>query len=144
MLKFSGLCALALSICCLVACNSTKNRPLEIDFSRDSTSIVIKNIDPAGMAKIRSGALNNSSLQALVTVLAAPLEGDTSGLQLEVPGKMLAAGDSLVFKPAVPFESGRKYMVLTYINSKFADFQSIIKRKTKFNMAPNQKVLEFL
>jgi len=141
MLKFRALCIVFISLCCLAACNSTKNRPLDIDFSGDSTSIVIKNIDPAGMAKIKNGELDNSLVQELVTVVESPLAGDTAELQLQMPGKVLPVGDSLIFQPARPFERGRKYMVLTYINSKFADFQSVIKSKTKFNMAPNQQVL---
>jgi len=132
---------LFLALCCFCACNATKNKPLEIDFSQDSLSIVIRNIDPAGMNKIRNGELNDSLVQELVTVLEAPLETDTSGIQLPVQGKVLAGSDSLIFKPAEPFQRGRKYMVLTYMNSRFADLQSIIKSRTKFNMAPNQKVL---
>ena len=144
MLKFLNVGVVLISLCCLVGCNSTKNRPLEITFSSDSTSIVIKNVDPVGMAKIRNGELGDSLLQELVTVVESPLAGDTAGLQMPLPGKLLQTSDSLVFQPARPFEKGRKYMVLTYINSKFADLQSVIKNKTKFNMAPNQQVLEFL
>lgn len=144
MLKYPFCCVVFMLLCSLIACNSTKNKPLEIDFSRDSTSIVIKNIDPVGMAKIKNGELGDSLLQELVTVMESPLAEDTASMQLQRSGKLLAAGDSLIFQPARPFAKGRKYMVLTYINSKFADFQSIIKNKTKFNMAPNQKVLEFL
>jgi hypothetical protein len=144
MLKLPFCCIVFMLLCSLGACNSTKNSPLDIDFSRDSTSIVIKNIDPVGMAKIKNGELGDSLLQELVTVLESPLAEDTAGMQLQMPGKVLPAGDALIFQPGRPFEKGRKYMVLTYINSKFADFQSIIKSKTKFNMAPNQKVLEFL
>lgn len=144
MLKFAALCCVLISFCCFATCNSTKNKPLDINFSNDSTAIVIKNIDPAGMAKIRNGELSDSLLQELVTVVESPLADDTAGMQVQMPGKVLQARDSLIFKPSHPFEKGRRYMVLTYINSKFADFQSIIKTKTKFNMAPNQKVLEFL
>lgn len=132
---------LCLLLCSFSACNSTKSRPLEIDFSKDSASIEIRNIDPAGMAKIRNGELNDSLLQELVTVLESPMVGDSAGVELEVPGKILPASDALIFKPEAPFEKGRQYMVLTYVNSRFADFQSIIKSQTKFNMAPNQKVL---
>ena len=144
MLKFAALCCVLISFCCLAACNSTKNKPLEINFSKDSTSIVIRNVDPVGMAKIARGELSDSLLQELVTVVESPLKGDTAELELQLPGKVQQLGDSLVFQPSRPFEKGRKYMVLTYINSKFADFQSVIKSKTKFNMAPNQQVLEFL
>jgi hypothetical protein len=141
MMKFKDCGMLCLLLCSLFACNSTKSRPLEIDFAKDSASIEIRNIDPAGMAKIRNGELNDSLLQELVTVLQSPLAGDSVGMELEVEGKVLPAADALIFKPEAPFEKGRKYMVLTYVNSRFADFQSIIKSQTKFNMAPNQKVL---
>lgn len=140
-MKFKGYAALCLLFCSLYACNDTKSRPLEIDFTADSTAIAIRNIDPVGMAKIRNGELTDSLLQELVTVLESPMDGDSAGVELQVRGSILPAADGLVFKPNVAFEKGRKYMVLTYVNSRFADFQSIIKSKTKFNMAPNQKVL---
>lgn len=141
MMKFKGYAGLCLLLCGLYACNSTKSRPLEIDFSKDSLAIEIRNIDPVGMAKIRNGELTDSLLQELVTVLQSPQAGDSAGVELEVPGEILPAADGLTFKPEAGFEKGRKYVVLTYVNSRFADFQSIIKSQTKFNMAPNQKVL---
>jgi len=130
MMKFKGYAGLCLLLCSLYACNSTKSRPLEIDFSKDSLAI-----------EIRNGELTDSLLQELVTVLQSPQAGDSAGLELEVPGEILPAADGLIFKPEAGFEKGRKYMVLTYVNSRFADFQSTIKSQTKFNMAPNQKVL---
>lgn len=126
---------------CFYACKSSKNEELNIDFSRDSTSIVIRNIDPVGMLKIQNGELSDSVLQQMVTVLESAAADDSTSVERSVPGKVLKGKDALSFKPAVPFKKGRQYMVLTYLNSKFADLQSIIKNQTKFNMAPNQKIL---
>lgn len=140
-MKFKGYAVLCLLLCSLYACNSTKSKPLEIDFSKDSLAIEIRNIDPVGMAKIRNGELTDSLLQGMVTVLQSPQAGDSAGVELEVQGEILPAAVGLIFKPEAGFKKGRKYMVLTYVNSRFADFQSIIKSQTKFNMAPNQKVL---
>src|SRR5690606_14453831 len=104
MMKFKGYAGLCLLLCGLYACNSTKSRPLEIDFSKDSLAIEIRNIDPVGMAKIRNGELTDCLLQELVTVLQSPQEGDSAGLELEVPGEILPDADGLIFKPEVAFE----------------------------------------
>jgi hypothetical protein len=141
MLKFNLYLA-ALIICCSLACSSAKNEPLDIDFSKDSSSIRIKNIDPVGLLKIKNGELNDSVVQRMVQVVASPKEGDTSSQEQLVPGKIAADSLSLVFKPVKPFEKGKRYMVLTFINSKFGDLQSLIQSKTKFSMAPNQKILQ--
>ena len=130
--------------CCLIACKATKNSALDIDFAPDTLSIVIRNVDPVGMAKIRSGALQGAALQELVQVMEVPLAEDSSGLEHDVPGRVLVEDDELLFKPEMPFKKGMRYIVLTYVNVKFADFESIMKNNTKFNMAPNQKVLEIL
>ena len=144
MLKFWNLFGLLLVFCCLFACDSTKNRPLVIDFDQDSLSIVIKNIDPVGLRQIRDDSLKGPVLQQMISVTELPAAADTAGIPREVHGAVQAGPDQLIFKPAKPFQKGRKYRVLTYMNSKFADFQSILKNKTRFNMAPNEKVLEFL
>lgn len=144
MLKNTLLLSCLLLFCGLIACKSTKNRPLDIAFTPDTSGIVIRNVDPVGMAKIRSGALQGAALQELVKVVEVSLGEDSTGLERDVPGRVLAKDDDLLFKPEMPFKKGMRYIVLTYANVKFADFESIMKNNTKFNMAPNQKVLEIL
>ncbi len=144
MFKYPALLISLLLFSSMYACKSTKNRPLEIDFAADTLSIVIRNVDPVGMAKIRSGELQGAALQEMVKVVALPLAQDSAGLEHAVSGEVLVKDDELLFKPAVPFKSGMRYIVYTYANVKFADFESIMKNNTKFNLAPNQKVLEIL
>ncbi len=132
MVKFNRCFALLLFAGCFYACGTAKNEKLDIDFSSDSTTIIIKNIDPVGMLKIQNGELSDSLLQQMVTVLESPAEDDSTSVERSVPGKLLKGKDFLSFQPAVPFKNGRQYMVLTYLNSKFADLQSIIKNQTKF------------
>lgn len=141
MFRFKGYFALLLFSGSLYACNPAKNDKLEIDFSRDSTAIIIKNIDPVGMLKIQNGELSDSVLQEMVQVLESAEEDDSASMERSIPGKLRKGKDFLSFHPALPFKKGREYMVLTYLNSRFADLQSIIKNETKFNMAPNQKTL---
>jgi hypothetical protein len=141
MLKFN-LYLTVLMVCCILACSNTKNEPLDIDFSKDSSSIQIKHIDPVGLLKIKNGELSDSVVQRMVQVVVSPEEGDTSSRDQLVPGKIIADSLSLIFTPSLPFEKGKRYMVLTFINSKFGDLQSLIQNKTKFSMAPNQKILQ--
>lgn len=141
MLKFN-LYLRVWIVCCCVACSNKKNEPLNIVFTEDSTSIQIKNIDPVGLLKIKNGQLNDSVVQRMVQVLVSPEVGDSSGREQTLPGRISVDSAALIFRPAEPFEKGRRYMVLTFINSKFGDLQSLIQSKTKFSMAPNQKILQ--
>jgi hypothetical protein len=140
MLNVKGLLALVFIASC-TACNSTKNKPLVIDFSSDSTQIIIRDIDPVGMLKIRNGDLNDSLLQQAVTVMESPSEEDSTGMERVMPGKVIRGTDHLTFVPAEPFRKGKLYLVQTYINSAFSDLQTLIKGKTKLHMVPNQKTL---
>lgn len=141
MLKFN-LYLTVLMVCCSLACSNAKNEPLDIDFSKDSSSIQIRRIEPVGLLKIKNGELSDSVVQRMVQVVVSPEEGDTSSRDQLVPGKIVVDSLSLIFKPSMPFEKGKRYMVLTFINSKFGDLQSLIQNKTKFSMAPNQKILQ--
>lgn len=133
---------IALLACCCLACNPAKNEPLDIAFSKDSTSIEIKHVDPVGLLKIKNGQLNDSVLQSMVKVMVSAGENDSTGIEQVVPGRVMADSLILKFEPLQPFEKGKQYMVLTFINSKFGDLQSLIQSKTKFSMAPNQKILQ--
>jgi hypothetical protein len=141
MLNVKGLLALIfIGICS--ACNSTKNKPLVIDFSRDSTQIIIEGIDPVGMLKIRNGELNDSLLQQAITVMESPSDEDSTGMERVMPGMVVIGAHNLTFVPAQPFKKGKLYLVQTYINSAFGDMETLIKGKTKLHMVPNQKTLE--
>jgi len=141
MLKFN-CCLVVFVVFFCVACNDTKSKPLDINFTEDSTMIRIKNIDPVGLHQIKNGDLSDSVVQRMVQVLESPMAGDSSGQELMLMGKIYADSSGLLFRPAEPFERGRRYMVLTFINSKFGDLQSLIQSRTKFSMAPNQKILQ--
>src|SRR6218665_1780605 len=88
-----------------ISCSNTNNRPI-IQFSGDSTSIIIKNIDEASLLQVKNAYKANADTINMVTVLLKPGELDSIQDELEVPGKINVAGDSLVFNPDSAFMKG--------------------------------------
>lgn len=79
--------------------------------------------------------------QKLVSVLQTPAEDDSVGMEMDWPGALSVAGDSLVFIPNKPFVKGKNYLVETIINSKFASGADILKSDVGRSLKPQQKTL---
>ncbi|TDQ09370.1 hypothetical protein [Pedobacter metabolipauper] len=125
----------------LFSCSSTNNKPLLIDFSADSTSIVIRNIDHAGILQLRSGSVSDSALHELVSVLQTPFEQDTSIKELPLDGKIEVTDRDVIFKPASRFIPGNDYMVITFLNANFGHADQVMKGSLDYKLKPQQKLL---
>lgn len=122
-------------------CSDANNKPLSIDFSRDSSAIVFSNIDPRGLLELQGLKNRDSVLTELVSVLQTPSEKDSLIREEEIPGKVVLTDSNLVFSPIQPFVSGREYLVITHLNIQFAKPEEIIKGKLSYTIKPQQKVL---
>ncbi|MNK26310.1 hypothetical protein D3C87_446430 [compost metagenome] len=123
-----------------ISCSNTNNRPI-IQFSADSTSIIIKNIDEASLLQVKNAHKDSSNAFNLVTVLLKPGELDSVQDELEVPGKINIAGDSLVFNPDSSFVKGKTYVVESYIGVKFATVGNLISGNAKQNLQAQRQTL---
>lgn len=122
-------------------CSDANNKPLSIDFSRDSSTIVFSNIDPRGLLELNDLKDRDSVLADLVSVLQTPSEKDSLIREEAIPGKFMLSDSSLVFSPIQPFVKGREYLVITHLNIQFAKPEEIIKGKLSYTIKPQQKVL---
>jgi len=144
-IKLSGvrgfLSALSLYSCLFVACSTTNNKPLLIDFSADSTCIVFNNIDRPGLLQLRSMEARDSVLNSLVSVLQTPSETDTLTKEAPLAGKLIITDTSIIFKPQKPFLQGHDYLVITYLNARFGTEEQILKSQLNTAVKPHQVVL---
>jgi len=125
----------------LFSCSNRNNKPV-IKFSRDSTSIIITNIDEASLLQVKNAYQGKADTVNMISVLIKPGELDSIQDEQEVPGKVKVLGDSLVFSPDFPFLSGKEYLVESYIGVKFATVGDLIAGQGKQNLKAQQQTLK--
>jgi hypothetical protein len=130
-----------LLIVAVLGCSSSNSKPLSIAFSRDSTSVVISNIDKPGLLRLRQLKPQDSTFNELIAVLQTPSEKDSDIREEPVAGSYLVSDTSIVFTPTKPFIKGREYLVITHINAKFGDAEQIAKGQLSLGVKPSQKSL---
>ncbi|RNL49626.1 hypothetical protein [Pedobacter jejuensis] len=125
----------------IASCKSKNNKPT-IKFSADSSSIIIKNIDEASLFEIKKVYQANPDSVDFISVLLTP--GDTDSLQDEINilGKTILSGDSLIFSPQKSFLKSKKYLVESYIGVEFANGGKLFKGTIKHNLEPQQQTLK--
>lgn len=110
-------------------------------FSSDSSSVVISNIDKAGLLQLRNLALTDSAYSDLISVLQTPSEKDSAIREEIIKGKYLVSDTNIVFSPDAPFVKGRDYLIITHINGKFGDAESIAKGSLSTGVKPEEQLL---
>lgn len=126
---------------CLLACSSANNKPLLIGFTADSTAIVFKDIDKAGLLQLKSMKNTDSVLYNLVSVLETPSEKDPAIKEAPVEGRFKLSDSNLVFIPARPFVKGRDYLVITHLNVQFGTFKDAMSGGLNARVKPQQQLL---
>ena len=124
-----------------LSCSNTNNKPI-IKFSRDSLSIIIKNIDEASLLQVKNAYKANADTLNLISVLIKPGDLDSVQDELEMPGKVKVSGDSVVFNPDQPFVKGKVYVVESYIGVKFATVGNLISGNAKHNLQAQRQTLK--
>ncbi|SMC71063.1 hypothetical protein [Pedobacter africanus] len=134
---FAVLCTLV----CLLACSSANNKPLLIGFTADSTAIVFKGIDRAGLLQLKSIKNTDSILYSLISVLETPSEKNPAIQEAPVEGRFKLGNDNLVFIPSRPFVKGRDYLVITHLNTKFGTLKDAISGGLNNRVKPVHQLL---
>jgi len=124
----------------LFSCSNTNSKPL-IKFSEDSSSIIIKNIDEASLLQVKNAFKENPDSSNLVAVLLTPNDQDKLQVEKLIEGVFSVSGDSVVFKPALPFIMGKSYLVESFIGVNYADAKKLITNGIKHNLQPQQQIL---
>lgn len=92
--------------------------------------------------QVKNAYKANADTINMVTVLLKPGELDSIQDELEVPGKINVAGDSLVFNPDSAFMKGKTYVVESYIGVKFATVGNLISGTAKQNLQAQRQTLK--
>ena len=125
----------------LSACSLSGSKPLSIAFNADSTAIVFRHIDQAGLLQLKQAAPADSVLANLIAVLQTPSESDTTVMEEPVTGQFELTDSTIIFKPSKPFVRNRDYLVITHLNSKFGDAGQIISGQLSPQVKPLQQLL---
>ena len=126
----------------LIACGSTNSEPLSIQFSSDSSKIIIKNIHDAGLYQIKKNLSTDSAYQNIVSVLQTPGDEDSLAMEIMYPGDLSILGDSIIYTPKNAFVKGKVYLVETMINTQFAKSEEIIKSQVGRQLKAQQQILK--
>jgi len=141
MLKNLLKSALLIFMAGFLGCSSSNSKPLSIEFSKDSTKILISNIDKPGLLKLQELKPQDSLFSDLVAVLQTPSEKDSTIREELVSGNYAVSDSGIVFSPTQPFVKGREYLVITHINAKFGDAEQVAKGQLSLGVKPVQKSL---
>lgn len=129
-------------VCVFISCNTSDNKSLAIKFSADSSTIVVSNIEAAGLLKLKNNIKTDSSYQKLVSVLQTPADDDSTSMEREWPGKLSMREDNVVFTPDSPFLKGKTYLVETQLNMSFGDIEQMIKGNVRARMNFQEQLLK--
>jgi len=121
------------SICMSLSCTSSNNKPVIIDFSADSSAIILSDIHPVGLLQLKNSKASATTRMNWVSVTV-----NGAG----VPGKVNIQDNKLLFIPEKPFEKGKNYVVSTPLNSNFGGAKEILKGKINYKIKPQQKTLQ--
>ena len=124
-----------------LACNSSKEESLTIEFSADSSQILFKNIEPSGLLQLRNNLSTDSAYQKLVTVFQTPSDHDSTSMEMVWPGQLKLQGDTLIYMPANAFVKGKTYLVETIVNTHFASRGEVLQAEIGHQLKANRKTL---
>ena len=128
-------------MCTLFSCSTKESDQLKIEFSADSSRIVLKNISSSGLLQLKKNLPTDSSYQKLVSVLQTPADDDSISMELECPGHLMLEKDQLVFLPDTPFVKGKHYLVETLVNTHFGGKKDVLTSDVGHRLKAQQKVL---
>lgn len=126
----------------LCACSTSNNKSLQIDFSADSSMIIFKQIEPAGLLQLKNNLPTDTQYQKLVSVLQTPGDDDSTSMEMEWPGKLVMDNDQLVFVPDSPFRKGKLYLVQTMLHADFATTKEVLHAEVGHHVKPQQQLLK--
>lgn len=129
-------------LCLCFSCKNTDNKSLQIKFSKDSSSILISNIEAAALLQLKNNIKTDTSYQKLVSVLETPADDDSVSMEREWPGKLGMIDDNVVFVPDTPFLKGKTYLVETKLNMSFGNIEQMIKGNVRVKMNFRQQILK--
>jgi hypothetical protein len=125
----------------LFSCSSANNTPLLINFSKDSSAVVFKHIDPAGLLQLQNLPAGDSTLSRMVYVSELVLSVDSAKKEQLLVGKVCVNDSAVLFIPGRPFLKGQDYRVVSYLNVQFGSLKKMLKNELAYRVKPQEKIL---
>ncbi len=142
MFKYIKFLVVGISIWLIFSCNEKTQKPLIITFSADSSQIVVKDINEAGLFQLKNKLNTDLAYQKLVTVLQTPADDDSTSMEMEWEGELSLKGDELIYTPKISFVKGNTYLIETILNAQFASGEDVIKDRVGIQIRPQQQILK--
>lgn len=125
----------------MLSCSSANNKPLLIGFSADSSAVVLKNIDPAGLLQLRNLPAGDSTLSRMVSVSELVFSVDSIEKEELLSGEVRVNDTAVVFVPKQALVEGRDYRVVSYLNVQFGSLKKMLKNELSYRVKPEEKIL---
>ncbi len=143
MFKYLKLILIAFICIAVTACgDSTKGSQLSIDFSSDSSSVVISGMSEKSLAYLKNNVNIDTNYRDIVSIVQVPNEDDTLGREIILEGKCKMENDHLIFIPKIPFVKGRNYLVQTIVGSEFGSGTDIFTSDVGSHVKAQERLLK--
>lgn len=124
----------------LNACGNKDKNNLVIEFSKDSSAIVISQIAPAGLYALKESYENGDSVE-VISVIQSPGENDSLSREFEVAGKTEIHEKSVWFFPQTPFVKNKNYLVSTSLNMYLGNTKEMLQSRMNLSGKSQEKRL---
>ena len=135
-LKYAGIICFLFSNACR---NKDKNN-LDIEFSKDSSAIVITQIAPAGLYALKESFENGDSVE-IISVIESPGENDSLSREIEISGRTEIHEKSVWFFPQTPFVKNKNYLISTPLNMYLGNTKEMLQSRMNLSGKPQEKRL---
>jgi hypothetical protein len=139
---------LILIVIIALSCNSQTNNKLEdvieVVLNKDSSSLVVKGIDPFILKELAADSLNPQEWENNLAVYPKAKEEDLQDLEKSLKGNFKVQNSTIVFKPLNPFVKSKTYIVELYLQHPNGSIIDKLKpSNSPFNQTPIRKEVRF-
>lgn len=124
----------------LNACRNKDNNKLEIEFSKDSSAVVVSNVAPGGLYFLAERYKSGDSIH-VISVLETPSDNDSLSREVEINGRTEIHDNSVWFYPSTPFLKNKEYLVSTVLNMYIGSTNDMLKSAANISGKSQEKRL---
>ncbi|MFC5282462.1 hypothetical protein [Pedobacter alpinus] len=143
MWKYNLVIILFLAVACQNNSSNLLANKIEIIVSKDSSALILKNIDEYIIKELAADTLSTAQWQSNIAVYKK-VEEDLQDLENPLAGKYAIVKNNIVFRPSQPFKKAEYYLVAIYMQKPDDNLLNHLKgTKSLFNNQPIQKTIKF-
>ncbi|OAQ38486.1 hypothetical protein A5893_13755 [Pedobacter psychrophilus] len=144
MMRLSFVLLLFILFACQNKSANVLKDEINIAVSKDSSSLIISNIDDYILRDLSTDTLSNSMWAQTIAVYSKTDDEDLQDLEKPIIGKYAIADKNIVFTPNLSFKKGKSYLVELYLQNPSGDITENLKKNSSlFNQDAIQKTIQF-